>query len=269
MSTEAETIPAPVVSSSIVTRSALILDVLSAAPGPLGFSEIVARARLPKSSVHRLLAILLGEDLIGFDARQATYDVGPRLLGWAARAFRRGGLADLAEAPMQELVTRTGFNVALSVLDANSVLYLRAIDAGPAFRLAPRVGEFSPAHASASGKVLLAHLRPPVRTATLASLPLDKLTETTIVDAEALALELAGVCEQGYAICDREEFLQVIGVAAPIFDINQDVVGALSLWSANLRDGIGDLLVCTDALCVATGDLSRRLGCNGQGNKVG
>ncbi len=247
-------------SSSIVTRSAKVLDVVCDSAAALTFMQVVARSGLPKSSVHRLLSILLGEDLVTFDRNRQTYGPGPRLIGWAARAFRANNLPDLAAGDMESLSARTGAHTALSVLDGVNVLYLKTVEAGQPFRLAPRVGERSPVHACAAGKAIVAFLPPARQAVVLHSLEFEQCTEKTVLTRSNFETALGSVLADGYATCDREEFLQVVGIASPVFDANGDVVAAISLWNTTDRQDINELLSKSGVLLTAAASVSARLG---------
>lgn len=246
--------------SSIVMRSAEVMDVVCGEGSPLGFSRIVALTGLPKSSVHRLLSILLEERQLAFDPARQTYQPGPRLLTWAAGALQRNNLPELCAASMDDLNVQTGNHVCLSVLDGGSVLHLRTVDQAERYRPAPRVGERSPVHVCALGKVLLAYLRPQRREALLRDLVLERYTEHSIVERDTLEEELARICADGFAQCDREEFLAVVGIAAPIFDQQGDAIAALSLWNLGEQQSLDTLRGHADKLCRSTASLSVRLG---------
>lgn len=247
-------------SSSIVTKLARVLDVVTSSPAPLGFAQVVSLAELPKSSTHRLLSILVGEGLLEHDAASRTYQPGPRLVGWAVGALNANDLPRLAAPAMERLHALSGMHVCLSILDAQGVLYIRTIDAGEPDRMTPRVGEHSPVHASAAGKAMLAHVGEERRRAWLAGASLERFTETTITGRRAFEAELARVRDAGLATCDREEFLRVVGIAAPVIGHGDATVAAISLWTTVDRAGLPDLLQHREVLLAATRGLSERLG---------
>ena len=259
-STELQGRSASAASSSIVTRSAKVLDTVCGSTAPLSQAQIATLTGLPKSSTHRLLSILLGEGLIAFDARRQTYGPGRRLIRWAASAFRTDDLPALAGGDLEALAERTGSHAALAILDGATALYLKTIYSGPQVRLAPRVGERSPAHACAAGKALLARLRRGQRDAVLGELEFERLTERTIVERGTFEADLGQVADRGYATCDREEYLQVVGISAPVFDATGDTVAAVSLWNTVDRETMDSLLRQRDPLLETAAAISRRLG---------
>jgi DNA-binding IclR family transcriptional regulator len=116
----------------------------------------------------------------------------------------------------------------------------------------PHARELIPAHASAAGKVLLAH-RPPWRESVL-ELPLERLTERTIVDADALRAECDVTLERGYAFDDGEYRDDVRSVAAPVPDESGDVMAAVGLSGSGQLDVEARL----DAVVEAARTLSQR-----------
>ena len=66
-----------------------MLDIVSTSASALRFTQLVERSGLPKSSAHRILAILVGQRLVYLDKGTRTYRPGPRLVDWGERATAR------------------------------------------------------------------------------------------------------------------------------------------------------------------------------------
>lgn len=216
--------------SSIVAKCARVMDILTHAKRPLVFSEIVAETGFVKSSSHRILAVLQGERLVAYDKDKRTYEPGLRFQDWARAGFHRADLQQAAAETMEELSEATGMNAALSVLDGDSLLYLRTAD-NVSVRYAARAGDHAPLHCTAAGKVFLAHMPRSQLDAFLASSNLEKFTEFTRTNPEALKADFPAILENGYATVIKEEFLQVMGMSAPIWDERKKVAACLSLWA--------------------------------------
>ena len=246
--------------SSIVSKTAMVLDLICARSEPLSFTQVAKATGLQKSATHRILSILREERLVAYDAANQTYSAGNRLTGWAAGVFRTNDLPALCESAMEQLSAQTGAHVALSILDGTSVLYLKTVDAREPYRMAARVGERSPLHATAAGKVMLAHQSPAKQEAVMAELALERYTEFTVTTVEALNTDLANIRARGFALCDREEFLQVAGISAPIFGAQGTPVGAISLWDLVERHDIAALCLNAPSLQETCRMLSERLG---------
>ncbi len=246
--------------SSIVSKTAAVLDFVCARSEPLSFTQIARATGLQKSATHRILSILREERLVAYDATNQTYYAGNRLTGWAAGVFRTNDLSALCESAMERLCALSGAHVALSILDGTSVLYLKTVEAGEPYRMAARVGERSPLHATAAGKVLLAYQSAAKQAHLLEAVPLERYTEFTITTPDALKVDLDEIRARGFALCDREEFLQVAGVSAPIFGAQGSPVGAISMWNLVERHDIDALCLHAPSLIEMCKNLSERLG---------
>ncbi len=245
--------------SSIVSKSHLVIDVITGAHRPLSFTEVVEQTGIVKSSCHRILAILIGEHMIEYDQRTRTYRSGPRLQKWARAVWNRSDIQGAATAPMADLCDQTQMNTALSIFDGDCVLYLRTVDFFNA-RFASHAGERAPLHATAAGKVCLAYMTPARRDVALAEISLDVFTPYTIETRDELLEQCEMIREAGFAVADREEALQVAGIAAPIWNDENRHVATLSLWSTVQRHEVSQIVGQSDVLLESAKEISTELG---------
>ena len=89
-------------------------------------------------------------------------------------------------------------------------------------------------HAGASCKLLLAYAPPAVKHALLNS-ELLRYSKNTITQRSKLTQELSKIISEGYASSDGEITPDVMAIAVPIFDAQNEVVAALSLAGTKLR----------------------------------
>ena len=245
--------------SSIVTKCALVVDLITDAKRPLTFSEIVTETGFVKSSCHRILSVLRSENMIEFDERERTYTTGTRLKSWARNAWRRADLNQLATTELNRLCDDTQLNVALSVYADDAVLYLNTVDTNP-MRLQSRAGDLAPLHCTAAGKVFLAFQEPNALENTLSRLSLEVYTQHTITDADVLRKDICEVHDRGYGKAIYEELLQVLGVAAPILNDQGKVVAAISVWGPTKLTKPEELEAAVPRLLEATAAVSARIG---------
>ena len=245
--------------SSIVSKCAQVIDILSNARRPLGFKEITETSGMVKSSAHRILSVLMSENLVEYDAEKKVYQAGPRLNAWARAVWRRLDSDMDPSAELESICEHTNMNAALSILDGDSVLYLRALNSVP-FRFASHPGDRAPLHCTAAGKVFLANLPEHRYERILENLRLDRMTEKTITDIDQLRAQVDQVRKNGYAMAIQEEHLPVIGMAAPIRNIQGEVTACLSLWSlveyidaARVERFSTELLATTDRISRQSG----------------
>ncbi len=246
--------------SSIVSRSVIVLDVICSSRTRLSFAEIAQKCGFPKSSTHRILSILREEGLVALDPLRNLYRPGPKLLSLATGALNAADLADIAGPILQKLSSEAKLGAAIGVLDEGHVLWLQFIDYPSRHRTAPRVGDRTPAHVCATGKALLAFSNSLQRKSIIGMMKFEAFTDRTITDPATLEAELDNAREAGVAISNREEFLQDVGIAAPVFDHNGDVVASIGMFDMTGRLSVKDLLLHKNKLLGAAGHISAQLG---------
>ncbi len=247
------------IQSSIIQKSVEVINLLARHKGRLTQTDIVHATGFNKSSTHRILSILIGQDLVEFDERDRTYSTGPLLISWARAAWGKMDLGLVDDQDLRDLATETGMNVALAVRIEHTVTFIRTNIPHP-YRLAVKAGGQSELHNTAVGKVFLAHMSDDERDAYFKVAELEKFTETTLTNRKDIEAGLAKIRDTGFAVSDREEFYQVVGIAAPIFDHDGRILAAISLWIPLRVASLNDLLSCAPALLKKTKQISARFG---------
>ncbi|MEM9464841.1 MAG: IclR family transcriptional regulator [Actinomycetota bacterium] len=242
-------------------RNALrVLDEL-AADGPLGVGELARRTDIAKSTVQRCLETLAEEGWI-----DVAFDGGPgAVTQWAVadriRQRLSGEPVDLlvvADPVMRELTALTGEATHLVGFDGSEVvLRHRVAEPGPVQIVLP-IGYAVPAHASATGKAMLAMLAPDDRRTRLPA-GLAGLTEATITDAATFDAELDRIRAQGWASNVGEWHAQVAAVAAPVM-IARHPIAALSVSATPERLPADRLAPVGEQVVEAAARIGRLLG---------
>ena len=117
----------------------------------------------------------------------------------------------------------------LVVLDraAQRMTYADIIDSPNPVRYTVPTGTTRPLYVSAGGQMLLAYQDPGWADSYIRATRLEKLTERTITDPEALRERLAAIRRDGFAISIGETVPGAAGVAAPIFNADGSVSAGL------------------------------------------
>jgi IclR family acetate operon transcriptional repressor len=131
--------------------------------------------------------------------------------------------------PMSVLRLRTGETVQTAVLDGRQVVYVERLESPNTLRLFLEVGRRNDAHATGTGKCLLAFLDDDQLDRILDGWDLPAKTPHTITDPRELRRQLKEVRARGYADNLHESEMGVVSVAAPIRDRTGRVVAALSV----------------------------------------
>jgi IclR family transcriptional regulator, acetate operon repressor len=240
---------------SAVGRAVQLLTQFRTAGRPtLGAAELARRTGLPKATVHRILLELVRVGLL--DRVGTGFRPGLLLFELGALVPQQRDLREAARRHMAVLHEATRHHVGLAVLRGADVVYVEIMRSPGAPRLPQRSGGRWPAHASCSGKAMLAFAAPEAVERVLAE-PLRSLTSRTISEADDLRTELDRVRRAGVAFDRRESFPDVAGVAAPVLGADGEVLAALSVSGAAGRINLGrlDVAVRTSALAI-TRDLA-------------
>lgn len=246
----------------VLKKSVAIIDALSNADAPMRFIDLADAAKLPKSTSHRLLASLISEGLVEFDERRQRYQLGLKLIDWAFKSLNSIDVSKAALDEMETLSAKVGEQVSLAILNGNEVMYLKTTESSQILKVvASQTGDREPAHCTAVGKVILAHLSNAKFDKVSDSLSLKRFTEQTITDRECFDQELKRIRNMGYALSDREQHELVHGIAAPIFDFEGNVIAALNIWAPTFRTNQETLLGWVETLCATAMKISQRMGC--------
>ena len=145
------------------------------------------------------------------------------------------------------------------MLSGDGVVYVDQISGTRAIVSVSWVGRRAPLHCTSNGKVLLANM-PEIKRDHLLEGPLERATSRTIVDPEALVVQLREIRVRGYAQTLEELEEGLNAVAAPVRGADGDVVAALSVSGPAFRMRPVDLPRIARFTMEAAGAVSRRLG---------
>ena len=214
---------------AVVQRAVTILGELADARTELGTNEIARRTGINVSTISRILATLVSGGLVEYVAATGRYRLGLGVVRLASAVHERLDIRILARPHLAELASRTRETATLSVPGEHEATTLDFVQSPLSVRSVAEVGRTSAAHATAVGKVFLAH------GGAIPAGPLLAYTERTIVDHDVLRIEVAGVRERGWgqAVGEREEDLNAIAV--PVMDPAGQLVAILGIQGPAVR----------------------------------
>jgi len=215
-----------------IERAFSVLGTL--AEGPLGVTDVASRARLPKSTVARLLATLGREGAVEQLPGSSRYRLGPRIVTLASGLTDARGLVATARPTLASLAAALGEAAGLSVLDGWTAHYIDQVDSPNPVQVRDWTGVRIPLHAVSSGQVFLAHMAAPVLARYLAE-PLEAFTARTLTTAPALLERLRDVRRDGHAWVREEYALGITSVAAPVAGGDGEVVAAVHVHGPSYR----------------------------------
>ncbi|MEZ4334341.1 MAG: IclR family transcriptional regulator [Myxococcota bacterium] len=131
---------------------------------PLGLTELARHLETDKSSAQRVLATLERAGWIRATGDgPVRWELTTRVLSVANEVRATTGLRERIRATMVELRDRTGETVVCAVPDGDRVVLADVVESAQLVRSAPTVGLVIPTETSASGRALLAAMRPAER----------------------------------------------------------------------------------------------------------
>lgn len=248
--------------SPAVDRALTVLETLVNAEDPLTLTALAKAARIPLATCASIAHTL---ELRGYAERRIVgrshfWRPTLRLYSLAAELVRKVDVPSLAQSELQALADELSMPVHVGVLDGSSVVYV-AKAAVPGFiQFDTYRGKVAPFHLTALGRAIAAHLPPAQLKPLLNRLKPGRGPNAARVDAATFRAMLEDVRVAGYAIEDEEEQAEIACVAAPFFDAESRVVGAVGVtgFARELRGERRDAAI---AGVVALGhEVSRRLG---------
>jgi DNA-binding IclR family transcriptional regulator len=226
------------ISGGAPARALRIIDLVSAYGGAMTLAEIADALSLPKGTAHRLCTLLVSLGYLMRDVDERSYAVGKSLRRLALNTLKHRSVQSLRHDILVELVRQVGETCNFTTLDGTQVVYLDRVEGQWPLRLIFDVGSHVPLHCTASGKLLLAHMRAGEAARILPYLKLEACTPSTITCLMALERECRKIREQGYST-DREEFIAgMVAVAVPVHDTRGEVQAVIAMHAPTARMSI-------------------------------
>lgn len=222
-------------STRALLRGLKIIGILAESRDGMRLTEIARKAGLSKSSAHRLLQTLAQEGFVAQNGVSSHYHLSLKLLWLASNLVDGLGLDQLVRPLLEELAHTTRETVHMALLDGEAAVYIEKIDSPSSIRLYSRVGKRVPLHCTGLGKAILAYLPEERVNEIVAVEGLPRRTAYTITKPKALGEHLAVIRAQGYALDEEEHEEGVRCIAAPLFDRQTHVIGAVSITTIGFR----------------------------------
>lgn len=242
-----------------VSHALDVLEQFTGEPGELGITDLSKRLKLHKNNVFRLLATLEARGYIEQNKATENYRLSIGCLRLGQRFVTQMGLLRQARPVMAQVAKASRETTFIAVMRDTVVVPVDAVEAEQPVRLVSRIGDPLPLHCTAAGKIHLAFADDQLR----ATLPetLQKFTEKTVVDRNALGTQLKKIAENGYAVDLGEYIEDVRSVAVPVRDYTRAIIGSLAVSGPAYRLSQERLEKEVIPLMVKAGrELSARLG---------
>jgi len=206
-----------------------VIRAFSRGAAALTLSDIARSAGVPAATARRCLMTL---EELGYLTRSGrTFLLRPKVLELGAAYLESMDIEQLTRTHLEDLARRTADSAALCVLDGADIVYVARTSVRTLVRLEAHVGSRFPAHATSTGRVLLAGLGPERLQRYFASVKPRRFTEQTVTDLRQLRLLVEESRRHAYSVVQDELGYGVIALAVPVFDKAGRVVAALNTSS--------------------------------------
>ncbi|MCC6265692.1 MAG: IclR family transcriptional regulator [Bryobacterales bacterium] len=240
--------------SRAIGNALRILEIFQRVGEPLALSEVARHAKLPKSSVFRILR---------------TFEIEGYLQRIDGDRFELSGAAVLASNQLSSRITEAarhymrllsqefGETISLAYLFENHIEVTAVVDSPHRIQMGNAVGAILPPHASSLGKCIAAFQTEDRAEKLVRAFGLVRFTPNTTVDEASLSKEFELARARGYAMDSEESALGGNCVGAPILWKEGHAVAAISISVPKMRYRNPERLIAAvrDAATAISGEL--------------
>ncbi|MES3000054.1 MAG: IclR family transcriptional regulator [Pseudomonadota bacterium] len=220
-----------------------ILHALARHPEGVGLALLSQQLQLPKTTLFNLLRSLESGGYV--ESRDGKHRVGIEAVKLGALLQLNQNFPENLRPVCMKLGAQSDETVMIGTLtdDAMEVYFLMVLEAQNPLRFNVRAGQRWPLYASALGHALLAFMPPERQKEYMQSVSLQRFTATTLTSRKALSAALQKVRATGVATNTNGMIDGVMGVAAPIFNRDGQVIAAVAVTAptARMQEKIGAL----------------------------
>lgn len=218
-----------------VIKAIDIIELLSASEREIGATEISSHLNYGVSATYHILATLRMCGVIEQNPNTKKYRLGLKLCKIGNIAREQNHLSTYVQPYLKKLKELTGETSNLTILDNDEIIYIAQEESDKLVRMFTKIGARAPLYCSAAGKVLLAYQPKEKQDFIINGLSFYNFTKNTITSKKDLREELEEIKNIGYAFDNEERELGVECIAAPIFDFDDEVIGAISVSGPTTR----------------------------------
>jgi IclR family pca regulon transcriptional regulator len=190
-------------------------------------SEVAAQTSLTRAGARRILLTLQTLGYVESDGR--LFRLTPRILDLGFAYLSSLPIWNLAEPVMEDLVEEVRESSSAAVLDGLDIVYVLRVPTHKIMRTSLGVGSRLPACWTSMGRMLLAGLPDDALRERLQHHPMERFTEHTTTDVDALIAHIRQARQQGWCLVNQELEEGLISVAAPLTNRSGQTVAALNI----------------------------------------
>lgn len=239
-----------------VERALRVLNCFSLERSKLSFKEILNMAKLPRSTLYRVLYTLEKEDYIVYDEHPDEYRLSMRFFELGMVASANAYFYKQISPYLDKLKTKVSHTILIAGLSDKKIIYLDKRESTRELKVGSEIGQVRTPDYSILGKVILAFLEQEELNKIIHELRKKRSEE----EINTLLSRLEEIRKVGYGTAWDETTVGIAGVAAPIFNQNKQVVVSLGVLSPSVGLIDGEYQKMIDHTVEAAHEISLTLG---------
>lgn len=211
-------------------RAIDVLELLSKNKEGYTLSQLSTVLESPKSSIFDIMKTLVYKGMVVEDNQSGItkYKIGLQSFLIGSSYLNDIDIVNIAKNDLIALANKMQSTTFMAILDDNMVTYLYKYESEKTIITTANIGSRRSIHSAALGKVMVAYSSDEELKEAIQKTDFVAYTEYTITSVEKYLDELKEVRQNGYAKSDREDTLQQVAAAAPVFNHDGQVIAAIS-----------------------------------------
>lgn len=240
---------------SSISRVLEIIELVSISERPLSPADLAFSLDIPRPSIHRLLQQLEADGFVQTDWRGLIIP-SARLVKTAVGVLTTNPLESQRLAVLQRLAMEVGETCGIAIPNDLEMIYTDRVESNWPIRVHLPIGGTVPVWCTSSGKLYLSSLPKAQRNRLISNMPLQALTNNTLVDKAALEASLEQIAETGVGV-DNEEFIAgMVAFSVPILNPDGQYFASLFTHAPTIRKSLTELKTFVPQLQAAAEELS-------------
>ncbi|MBU5310893.1 IclR family transcriptional regulator [Tissierella carlieri] len=231
---------------SSIDKAFLILENLAVPPYEKTALEISEELKIHRSTVHRILNILIENKMVHQSPSSKKYSIGPGSYHIGAAYLYNHTSMEQIRIILEELAKEIKQSIGYAILLEDRILSLFELESYQPIQIGFKVGTYYPIHCGAYGKCIMAYYEPYDRLEEIVySSNLEKKGPNTITDPKQLLQEYSSIRQQGFAISDEENMKGLVGIGVPVKNFNDKVTACIAVKyiKGNIVDAERDMIL--------------------------
>lgn len=213
-------------------RGLQLIEILSNYPNGCPLAHLSELSGMNKSTVHRLLQGLHSSGYVTQAPSAGSYRLTTKFISVGQKALSSLNVIHVAAPHLERLNLEVGETINFSSREDDHVILIYKLEPTTGMlRTRAYIGQHMPLYCSAMGKIFMAwdNAEYPAHYWQTHQDVIQPLTRNTITGLPEMLQELQSIRQHQTAMDREENELGVSCIAAPVFDINQQVLYAVSV----------------------------------------